>query len=258
MRRFFEYMGLTAIIITCFYYTNRLALLVRSRNPIMVSIKEVATSEVVSYVNARITDNTIIPGISGLQVNKEKSFLRMKDFGAFNENYLVFDKTKPSVSLEDNKDKIIVRGNESKRAVSFIIDGNESVKNFFMINSLPATLLSYVSSFQIETLEQINAETERRLFSDMESLLNKNRKNINICLVNDSNKDICLRNRKYLVKETNELSRGNLVNIRRNISSGAIILIRSSASLEDVNILINQISYQGLKIIPLSELISES
>lgn len=38
----------------------------------------------------------------------------MEDFNAFNEHFLKFNDITPEISLEDNKDKIIIKGNSKK------------------------------------------------------------------------------------------------------------------------------------------------
>jgi len=257
MKRFFEYIGLVAIILVSFYYTNRLALLIQNQNPIMRSIKEVATKEKNQYVNAQIQGDNIIPGLNGFEVNIERSFIKMRRSGIFSQHNLVWSETKPSISLAENKEKIIIKGNRNKNAVAFIIGNNEDVKSYFTSNNIPASLISYTDSYQNENLELLNGEENKNEFNNMESILNKDKKNVHICLVNNQNKDICLRNKKYLVKESISLNLNNLVDIRSNITSGSIILITQNARVSDVNILVRQVRFQGLKILPLSELISE-
>ena len=119
-------------------------------------------------------------------------------------------------------------------------------------------MITYTNTYQPENLELINGEVNKESFNNLESLLNKDKKNVHICLVNDKNKDLCRGNKNYLVKESIILNLNNLIDIKSKIESGSIILITENAKAEDVNLLIKQINYQGLKIIPLSELISES
>lgn len=256
MKRFFEHMGLVAIILFSFFYTERAALLVQSKSPIMESINEAVLEEETSYVNAEINGNTIIPGAYGSTVNTEKSYLKMKDFGVFNRYYLVYDEVKPEVSIDDNKEKIIVKGNKQKKSVAIIINGNNKIKNYLNQNNIPASEL--VNESNVETnLEPINNADEKTEFNNIESILNKNKNNVNICLINSNNKDTCIKNKKYLVKETITLNSTNIVETKKVVEAGAIFLISESARLEDFNLLIKEISYKDLKIIYLSELISE-
>ncbi len=68
-----------------------------------------------AFVNAEITDKYITPGLNGKVVNIKNSFYNMKDLNAFNSYYLIFDTSYPEVTLENNKDKIVNKGNRYKK-----------------------------------------------------------------------------------------------------------------------------------------------
>ena len=115
MKKLYKPIGLIAIMLFSFYYTEKIAIIMQNKSPIMQTIKTIEDAYFVNASNASIKDNYIIPGIMGRMVNATKSFVNMKAFGIFNEYYLIFDDVKPEISLEDNKDKIIKEG-KSKRA----------------------------------------------------------------------------------------------------------------------------------------------
>jgi len=119
-----------------FYYTEKIALLMRQKDPIYETIEDVVSTSNTNYVNAIIDDKTIIPGMNGLAVNVDKSFQKMKSFGAFNKYYLIFDQVKPEISLEDHKDKMITNGNSKKRMVSFILEENENIAKYLKENNI--------------------------------------------------------------------------------------------------------------------------
>ena len=112
MRKIYKYFGLIVLMIFSFYYTDKLVLLVQENNPIMKKIEDEKSKLDVSYVNAIIENDRIIPGKNGLEINDKKSFSLMKSFGTFNSYYLVYEQVKPKISLENNKDKIITSGNK--------------------------------------------------------------------------------------------------------------------------------------------------
>lgn len=56
----------------------------------MIKLKEVKDSYQKEAVDAVIANNTIIPGISGLEVDVDESYLKMKKVGIFQESLLVF------------------------------------------------------------------------------------------------------------------------------------------------------------------------
>ena len=230
----------------------------QNKSPIMQSINEVEEQYKVSAVNASVNDHYIVPGIMGRMINKNKSFVNMKAFGIFNEYYLVFDNIKPEISLEDNKDKIIKQGNKEKKAVAFLLeDGSEQIKNYLKENKIPASLLILESTYQNNSyFEQIN--NDKLKYKNVDSLLNKNNQNKNICYVKTMDRKVCQKDQKYLVEETFVLNSNNLVEAKKNLESGSIIFIQKNVSLEHLKLLIKEIGFKGLKMTTVSDLISEN
>lgn len=229
----------------------------QNKSPIMQQINEVEESYVVKAVNAKVEDNYIVPGIMGRMVNKNKSYVNMKAFGIFNEYYLIFDDVKPDISLEENRDKIIKEGNKSKKSVAFILeDGNEAIKKYFKDNKIKADLLISESTYENNNyFEQIN--NDKNKYKNVESLLNKNNQNQNICYIKEMDKETCTKEHKYLVEETFSLKSDNIVEAKNKVDSGAIILIKKTATLEHLQVLLKEINFKGLSVIYVSELIKE-
>lgn len=256
MKKFYKSIGLIAIMLFSFYYTEKIAILMQNKSPIMQSINEIEEDYVVSATNASIEGNYITPGISGRMINKTKSYVNMKSFGIFNEYYLIFDEVKPDISLEDNMDKIINRGNSAKKGIALLVENNSSIQNYMKKNKIIGSILITESDYEKESfLEQINNDSEK--YNNVESLLNRNNINKNICYIKSLGKEFCQKNHKYLVEETFYLNGQNIVEAKNNIESGAIILIKSTANLEEFKLLIKEINFKGLNIMTLSELIAE-
>lgn len=256
MKNFFKFFGLVAIMIFSFFYTEKIALYVQNKSPIMTSINEAKDNLVVSSIDAEVMNEFIIPGINGLTVNVKKSYNKMKSFEVFNSYYLVFEQVPPEISLENNKNKIIKRGNKLKKSISFIIEENSLILNYLKTNNIKANLLVNLENYKKDfNFEMINSDVSN--FEKLESLLNKDKNNKNICYIGIANKEKCLTKEYYLVSNSKELNSVNIASVKNNIESGDIFLIKSTAKLEDFILLINQIKYQDLKIIYLSELITE-
>ena len=68
-----------------FYYTNKSIELIREQDPIMKQIKTTSNKYNVEAVNAVIEDNTIIPGLTGKEINYQESYTKMKQYGTYNE-----------------------------------------------------------------------------------------------------------------------------------------------------------------------------
>lgn len=256
MRKYYQYFGLALIMVFSFYYTEQISRLVMNKNPLMVTIHENADDYMVEAVSAVIDGEYITPGITGQKVNERESFYKMQSGEVFNKYFLVFDKIQPDLSLKDNKDKLIRHGNYKLNKVSFILEEENNIINYFKTNNISASLLVELDSYKKNSyFEAINNEIEG--FKSLENNLNLNKENKHICVVNDLNKKLCMKAKNYLVEPELKLNTTNLLDIKKNIDNGSIIYINSDAKLEDVIYLIKEVKYKGLEIVKLSELISE-
>lgn len=258
LKKLYKPVGLIAIMLFSFYYTEKIAIIMQNKSPIMQSINEVEQSYLVNATNAQVNDSYVVPGIMGRMVNKTKSYVNMKAFGIFNEYYLIFDNVKPDISLEDNKDKIIREGNREKKEVAFLLeDGNETLKKYLKDNNVKASILITEETYNNQNFfEQINNDNTK--YKNVESLLNKNNQNKNICYIKGVDKNFCIKEQKYLVEETFALNNNNIIEAKRTLDSGSIILIKKTASLDNLKLLVKEINFKGLNIVSLSDLISES
>ena len=256
MRKYYQYLGLALIMVFSFYYTEKIALIVLNKNPLMQSINEQKENYEVGYVNAVIEGDYIIPGINGLMVNTRESFYGMQELNAFNEYYLVYEQVSPEVSLEDNKDKIIRKGNSKLKEVTFILNGTSDISEYLQTKNYKANLLVNINNYEKGSyFEVINNEVDA--FDSLENTLNLNKENKNICVINNKNYDICLKKKKYLVEPTLTLNSTNYIDVKNNLDSGSIILIDSTASLSDVKLLLKEIKFKNYNVVYLSEMISE-
>jgi len=239
-----------------FYYTEKIASIILNKNPLMVTINNEKDNYNVEAVNAEINGEYITPGINGLQVNARESFYKMQEADVFNKYFLVFEQDKPDISLEDNKDKIIKNGNKSLNKVSIILETENDVSNYFKVNNIKASMLTNLDDYQYNNyFEVINNEVEG--FKSLENTLNLNKENKHICIINDYNKDICLKHKNYLIDPELKLNGNNLKDIKSKIGKGSVILINKNANLTDVTLLLKEIKFKDLEIVHVSEIISE-
>ena len=256
MKRYLKYILLFVVILMSFYFTQQSALFFRSKDPILQTIKEYSNNYNTNAINAKIDNNYIIPGMYGKRINEIKSLMKMKSLKTFNSLFLATDVIKPDISLEDNKDKIINKGNENKSSVSFILENDESnIITYLVSENIEASILVDKESINNNKFEQINNDFNN--YDYVEKILNKEKNNTNICIINRNNKNFCIRHKKYLVEPTFVLTPNNLVIIKNKIKPGSIILIKSSVTVDDLSYLINYIKSKNLKIVKLSNLISE-
>ena len=254
--KYFRYIGILAVCAFSFIYTEKIANLTLENNEIYQKINKEKEKYNEAFVNAQINDNYIIPGLNGKMVNVKNSFYNMKDINTFNSYYLVYDTSYPEVTLENNKDKIVNKGNKYKKSVSFIIEYNEKIVKYFNDNNIEASILVNMDTFKkSELLEQINNEVEA--YEDLEALINKYSKNTNICYVTSLNEKICRKKEKYLVKTDKIVTNSSLISLKNNIEAGDIYYITKNTDLKNIKVLINSINYKDLCIISLSKMLSE-
>ena len=129
MKRVFEIIGLLSLLCFSFMVTEKTSLVVKNTDELMMKIKKEAGNFKINSMDAIINDDSIIPGISGREVDIDKSYKNMKKYGIYNEELYVYKNVLPSISIEKNKDKYIISGNPQKRAVTliFYLENNENI-----------------------------------------------------------------------------------------------------------------------------------
>ena len=251
-----KYLIFTILLISSFYFTDKLVLFLENKNPLM---EEIVNSEKLfntKPVNALIEDNTIIPGISGKEINKHKSLVKMEEYNIFNETYLVYNDIKPEISIDNNKDKIIIKGNTTNRNITLILEDNPKLEDYLNNLNINYNIITKLNTNLKINREYLNGEIDEKNFSDLESLLNKNKINKKICLLNYSNYNSCLKKKYYIVKESLNSNIG-IINIINNLNSGDIILLNKQTKLDDLKLILQEINRLDLNIVYLSEMIKE-
>ncbi len=246
-------LGIIALLCFSFYYTNQFALLMKSKDPIYQTIL-MQEDKNINSVSAVINGDYIIPGLEGKTINVEKSFQNMKNIGAFNENYLVFQSLEPEISAKQNKDKIIKNGNPLKMGVAIILSENSLLQTYMEKMNIDYTVLTTLKNVQEEIHgEKINNDFNN--YNTVDKLLSKMSINKNICLVNGSHKDFCQSKNKIMV-EALEINNSNIANFYGKVKGGDIILV-NNLDEKYLKLLIENIVYKGFSLMTVSNLISE-
>lgn len=248
-----KYLIFIFFLVFSFYFTDKVMIYIDSKNPIMQKITSVMNDYYISPVDAIIYNDTIIPGINGKEVNKQASLIKMEEFGAFNDTYLIYNKVKPNISLDDYKDKVIIRGNPSKRSIALILEENSNIEEYLLNKNIKYSIIATLNTTLSQNKDYINGEKDQNKASDLNSLLNKKKINKKICLVNYSNIDFCKNKKYFIIKPSIELN--NLT--FNNINNGEIILITQNTTLDSLNNLIIKANHLDLSFVSLSELIAE-
>lgn len=253
----FKLSSLLILMVVSFYLTDKIMIYLENQNPLMQEIKEKSTFYQTDYVNATINDDTIVPGINGKKVDSRKSYLKMGEFGTFNETFLVYTQIKPEISLEDHPEKIIINGNPAKRQISLIIMANNKVSSYLKEQDIPYTVIANLKSDLKEHSAYLNGEKTKNNAADLNVLLNKNKVNANLCLVGYSNPEFCGEKKYSLVAPTLDTT-FNITGLLTKIKSGDIILINQNTALESLKLILKEINRQDLKIVYLSDLVNET
>ncbi len=252
-----KYVKYSLVIFLCifsFYISDMAILMVENMSPIMKQVKTYSNNYV-EPVNAIIEDNTIIPGSNGSKLNERESYLKMNEFGTFNETFLVYDFVKPDVSLYDNLDKIIIKTNKKHEVSLIILD--EKWESYLKENKINYTKVIRDYDNLDQGSSYINGNMDADKFNKLNGYLKKNKMNSKMCLIDYSNIASCKSNKYFLIKPTIEVNHSNLASVKKKIEGGNIILLNSSLNLNEVKVVINHIKYNNLNIIPLEELIKE-
>lgn len=252
-----KYVLFIALTVVSFYLTDKIIIYMENRHPIMQEIDARLDSFRIEPANAKINDNTIIPGINGKSVNRRRSYAGMGEFGAFNETFIVFDTIRPEISLQDKRHKVIVRGNPAKRQVALVIETSQRIIDHLEGHRMNFTLIADANTDLLRHQEYIPGEKERDNIRDLHFILNRRRVNSGICLIGFSNLEFCVEKNYYLVEPTLDTNQ-NITEVISNIRSGDIILLRNNINPTNINLILNEIRRQDLEVVPLSSLISEN
>lgn len=258
-----------------FYYTAKSIDLVKRIDPIMERIEKNQDKFNISPINARIVDDTIIPGLKGKKVNINLTYNKMKEYGTYNESLTILKDISPKVSIKNNYDKYIISGNKKKRSVSLIfhiddLDKYKIITNYIELEHLQATLLidsdiieyldeNNLSKYNIElNYKEINKVYISSNNSYIETITNK--KN-SYCITKKKNNkllDICNKYKYQTVIPNIILNNNPTITIKKELSNGSIILVEITNDIKkELDYIVYYIESKGYMITMLDTLLQE-
>ena len=264
------------LVLFSFYYTDKVIGILESKDPIMRQLKMVNSKKERESVDAVITNNKIVPGYNGVKIDLEKSYLRMKSYGNYNESLMVFKEVKPIISIDDYYDKYIASGNGLTSSVSLVFtltDSNKTVLDFFSDFKIPSTFFVSIDFLDnnmdfVKTLANNGQEMELLPVSDV-SLFNEGRRKLE-SLTNLQSKycyatyddevvlNLCSRQKMHTIIPTIRLNNNIYSNLKGNLRSGSIINITpSDNNLKEMIVVVNYIKQRGFKLVSLDTLLNE-
>ncbi len=279
MKKIFQIVGLISLVCFSFFVTEKTATVVNNMDEIMIRIKTEKDEYKLENKNAMIEGNTIIPGISSRKVNINKSYKNMKNNGYYDENLYVYDYTLPDISLADNLDKYIIKGNPSKRMVSLIfmvssdndineiltIINNYNIKATFFVDTTWFTGNNNLIEEMIKKGHNVNIFMNNYTDPDfdwIDMVLKKiNKQKNGFCYGledNDDNINSCKVKGNYTIRPTVISENTPLQDIKTKLESGALLSLKVNQRVKkELSTIIIYIKSKGYKITNLEEHILE-
>lgn len=271
--------SLFLLLLLSFIYTDKVFNEARSNDPLMKEVISYKRAHDVKPVEPKIKDDEMILGMSGLIINKEKSYKNMKEDDSFNKQKLVYDKTKPNTSITKTYDYYITNG-ISKNMVSIIFKVNNSTNVSELLSLLAKTNVtvnffidgSYLEKNVETAFSMVNLNSEiynlgydNKYSKSMISVTNNLIESITLkdslfCLnsaKNDNYKDICAS--KKMLSLSPKLVNPSITDLKKDLSKGVMIVYDlDEFDTSKFNFIINVIESRGYKIKGLSKLINEN
>lgn len=270
MKKTFQIIGLISLTCFSFFMTEKTATVVSDMDEIMIEIKSNYRNYSSDGVDAIIEENTIIPGVCKKEVNINKSYKNMKLSGYYSDKLYIYDYTKPSISLSDNIDKYIIKGNPSKRMVSLIfkVDSDDNIDEVLnIINNYNINVSFFVDTNWFTNNNELIQELINEghnigilmdNYSDsdfewMDMVIKKinNQKN-SFCYSkedNDNNLESCKLKHNYTIRPIEISGNTPLVDIKQNLNAGSILSLDINSQVrKELSTIIIYIKSKGFNI----------
>ena len=264
MKKIIKKISLLVLICFSFFYTDKVINYINQNSELMKQIINVSEEYKVKEVNGYIEDDTIIPGIRGKEINVRRSFNNMKKYNTFVEEYLVYNNIMPTIRLEDNKDKYIIKGNNNKKEVSILLivdsnninklEGMNNITLFMHHNILTIDNLNKLKNNEIYTYGNNGTYSKSILINDNTLINNLSNNRSKYCLLREKsieNLNECKNQDMYTILS---IKGSNYNSIKDNLSNGKIIVLDN---INNLNNIIKYINSKGYRIVSLDRLLRE-
>lgn len=259
MKKYYRYFLIVIFAIFSFYYTDKTIELSKYNNAILVSLNDYADIVNSSCIEGEINDDGVILGMSGLSVDKEKSYSYMKGIG-FREDLIQYKKEKCILNKEDNVDKYILSGNKYERKISIVIDINNYKYYEDMINKMNKESFDINLLVSFNDLDRINYKTNLLLKTNTDNIKDFKSKVKDFYCVKYNNFNVleyCKKEKINTIKIKNYIEKDLLLNTKKILDKGIIIFIKENeTNNNELTSTINYIKSRGYKIVSMNELLS--
>ena len=281
MKKFFQMIGLLTLMVGSFVYTEKVGTTAKLSDTLLTEIKSKKDGYKENAIEPIIKDDTIIPGINGKEVDVDKSYEAMSKIGYFDDKLLVYKPLEVQNTLDKNKDKYVINGNNTKMDVTLLFktgsnDDLTPIINTLNQNKIKATFFinsEYLEKHHNQIINLIqNGHTVGNLSNNenyndsdfvwMKTIItNIGPQKYNYCYTKKPNKSIlkiCNIQNSITIMPQITITKNPLLNLKKTITSGSIISLEVNDSLiRELKAILNYIKSKGYTVKSLEELLKE-
>ena len=282
MNRIIKILFACLLVLASFFYTDKVVSFMEDKDPIMIILKKEKNKLEESPINAKVDVSYLIPGYSGVVVDLNKSFTKMKKYGSYNEALVVFKESVPTISIDEYYDKYIVSGNGFTNYISLVFEINNKellpkIKEVLKDNDVRATffvdgvllkedsilITSLLEDFhEIELLNNKNNYDKLIFEEELDALQVIANRRGKYCLAKYDQKEIlelCSKEKMHTIIPTMQISSKPYLSVKGKIREGAIISISvTKENISELDVLIKYIKQRGYTLDTLEQLLSEA
>lgn len=279
LKKFFTSIGVLALICFSFYYTDTAVDIVKRNDPIMKEIQSVSNFYYKESIDATLIEEGIIPGVSGTQINIDKSYEKMKKYGSFEKSLLVFEEVIPNITTSKTYDKYVISGNLTIQKVSLIFKIDDTIyideilevlkdKNakatFFMTSEIIKNDINilekvYLTGNSIELLSSDYSGNDINTANKvLKNLINEKVKYCYSEIKDNSILSSCKNYKMHSIIPNIMTTNFPYNQIKNNVTSGSMISLSNNINtLRELSSIINYLNQKGYKLVTLEELLDE-
>lgn len=264
--------GLICLIFFTFFYTEKIINISILQDELMIKIKESSSKYNKEPINAKIENNTITPGQKGQNIDINKTYTSMKKLGYFEESLIEYIDVYPDISIYNNYNLYIIRGNPYQKNVSIIYiikNNNELINITNLLTDKNIDITFFIdSSFLNNNIDIINKIKKYEIYNyGLNGVYTKDNLIITNNIINNKSNNkstYCLFLKNDIKSHSNCINSkmlsiipsitGNYTEIKNNLQNGSIILLQNTKELNNI---VNFINTKGYTIKPLSNIIIE-
>lgn len=281
LKKIFETIGLLSLICFSFFYTEKISTVIKENDSIQKEIEQIKDQYKKGFINATIDNDTIIPGVSGSEIDVKESYKKMKKINRFNSNLIVYKNIKPEISVEKVYDKYIISGNKTKKEVSllFLVEENDNIDKIIAIlekYDIKATFYIDGKWFESNNEKVISLINQGHIIGNLgynyrydvsgvswmnTIVTNIGNQKATYCYVenkDDNILNICKNNKSYTIMPNILVKQNPLITIKQNLSNGNIISLKITNNLvSELPVIIDYINSKDMKIVTIEKILDE-